>query len=646
MAKKRSVGNSQRNRKQANAPVKSGACSWKDLAGMASICIATLIAYLPSIHGRLLWDDAGHVTAPALQSLHGLWRIWSELGATQQYYPLLHSAFWLQHRLWGDAVVGYHLTNILFHGLAACLVVQVVRRLRLPGAWLAGFIFALHPVCVESVAWISEQKSTLSAVFYLAAALEYLRFDETRRKSRYFVAAGFFVLALLSKTVTATLPAALLLVLWWRHGRIGVKRNFLPLLPWLVLGVAAGLFTAWVESAYIGAHGDDFSLTFLQRVLLAGRAVWFYLSKTVWPSHLTFMYPRFHLDATAWWQYLFPAAVVALAVYLWMPGSRRRGLLAGWLFFVGTLFPVLGFLDVYPFRYSFVADHFQYLACLGILVPAACALALASGRVRESDAAPAFRPSFEKKPLVTAAACGIVLAVLFVLTWRQSGMYTDAETLWRATIARNPGSWMAYNNLSEILFSQERVDEAFPVSRTAVNLKPDDAEANANFANVLRYKNQLDEAIVYYKKAVVLKPDVASFHGSLANTLVEMGKIKEAITHFEKSYQLDPSDGLLMNNLAWILATCPEDSVRNGTRAVKLASRAIETLGSQDPTVLGTLAAAYAEAGRLKEAVATEEKALALARSGGNADLMEWHSQLLETYRVGQPHRESTLTPR
>ena len=646
MAKKRSVGNSQRNRKQANAPVKSGACSWKDLAGMASICIATLIAYLPSIHGRLLWDDAGHVTAPALQSLHGLWRIWSELGATQQYYPLLHSAFWLQHRLWGDAVVGYHLTNILFHGLAACLVVQVVRRLRLPGAWLAGFIFALHPVCVESVAWISEQKSTLSAVFYLAAALAYLRFDETRRKSRYFLAAGFFVLALLSKTVTATLPAALLLVLWWRHGRIGVKRNFLPLLPWLVLGVAAGLFTAWVESTYIGAHGGDFSLTFLQRVLLAGRAVWFYLSKAVWPSNLTFMYPRFHLDATAWWQYLFPAAVVALAVYLWMPGSRRRGLLAGWLFFVGTLFPVMGFLDVYPFRYSFVADHFQYLACLGILVPAACALALASGSVRESDAAPAFRPSFEKKPLVTAAACGIVLAVLFVLTWRQSGMYTDAETLWRATIARNPGSWMAYNNLSEILFSQERVDEAFPVSRTAVNLKPDDAEANANFANVLRYKNQLDEAIVYYKKAVVLKPDVASFHGSLANTLVETGKIKEAITHFEKSYQLDPSDGLLMNNLAWILATCPEDSVRNGTRAVKLASRAIETLGSQDPTVLGTLAAAYAEAGRLKEAVATEEKALALARSGGNADLMEWHSQLLETYRVGQPHRESTLTPR
>ena len=177
-----------------------------------------------------------HVTRADLRSLHGLWRIWFDLGATQQYYPLLHSAFWLEHRLWGDSVFGYHLTNVVLHAASAFLVVMIVRRLSLPGAWLAGFVFALHPVCVEAVAWISEQKSTLSGVFYLAAALIYLDFDRSRRKSHYFAALGLFVLALMSKSVTATLPAAILVIFWWQRGRLDWRRDVLPLAPWLVCG--------------------------------------------------------------------------------------------------------------------------------------------------------------------------------------------------------------------------------------------------------------------------------------------------------------------------------------------------------------------------------------------------------------------------
>ena len=224
---------------------------------------ATLAAYSPALNGGLVWDDDGHVTKPALQSLHGLGRIWFEVGATQQYYPMLHSAFWIEHRLWGDSVLGYHLTNVFLHVMAACLVVWIMRRLSLPGAWFAGFLFALHPVCVEAVAWIAEQKSTLSAVFYLGAAIAYLRFDQTRRKTLYFYALGLFVLALLSKTVTATLPAALLLVFWWQRKRVGWKRDVRPLLPWFALGAAAGLFTAWVERRYVAAEGPDFELTLL-----------------------------------------------------------------------------------------------------------------------------------------------------------------------------------------------------------------------------------------------------------------------------------------------------------------------------------------------------------------------------------------------
>src|SRR5580704_16174025 len=206
--------------------------SQTDAAIWVSIFCATLLAYWPALRGTLLWDDASHVTRPALASWHGLWRIWFDLGATQQYYPLLHSAFWIEHRIWGDAVLGYHLTNVILHAAAACLVVGIVRRLALPGAWLAGLVFALHPVCVEAVAWISEQKSTLSGVFYLGAALVYLRFDQSRRHGQYFWALGLFVLALASKTVTATLPAALLVVFWWRRGRLDVRRDLRPLLPW------------------------------------------------------------------------------------------------------------------------------------------------------------------------------------------------------------------------------------------------------------------------------------------------------------------------------------------------------------------------------------------------------------------------------
>src|ERR1043166_9223142 len=160
---------------------------------LALLFCATLLAYLPALHGGLVWDDNMHVTRADLRPLEGLWRIWFELGATQQYYPLLHSAFWLEHRIWADSVLAYHIANITLHAASAFLLVLIVRRLALPGAWLAGFVFALHPVCVEAVAWISEQKSTLSGVFYLAAALVYLRFDRTRRRSRYFLALALFV---------------------------------------------------------------------------------------------------------------------------------------------------------------------------------------------------------------------------------------------------------------------------------------------------------------------------------------------------------------------------------------------------------------------------------------------------------------------
>ena len=492
----------------------------------ALLVCATLIAYFPALQGSLLWDDNSHVTKPDLQPLHGLWRIWFDLGATQQYYPLLHSAFWLEHRIWGDAVLGYHLANLAMHSLSACLVVLIVRRLSLPGAWLAGFVFALHPVCVEAVAWISEQKSTLSGVFYLAAALTYLHFDQTRRKSRYFIALGLFLLALLSKTVTATLPAALLVVFWWQRGRIEWKRDVLPLVPWFAVGASAGLFTAWVESnpRFIGAQGTHYSLTLLDRLLLAGRVPWFYASKLLWPSNLTFIYPRWTIDPRQWWQYLFPLGLAAVAAALVVLARKNRGPLAGFLIFAGTLVPVLGFLNVYPFRYSYVADHFQYLAALGIIVPVASGLTVLGSRISTGKIAAIALPA-------------LLLTALGAATWQQSGIYRDYETLFRETLARNPNSGFLHSNLGVILMSRGRVPEAATEFQAAVRLEPDSPDFRDNLGLALAsMPGRLEDAIAEYQTALRIDPDFQAAHLNLGLAFMSMpGHQQDAIAEYQKA---------------------------------------------------------------------------------------------------------------
>ena len=511
-----------------------------EFAAGALLVLATLIVYWPALRGTLLWDDAAHVTRLELRSLSGLWRIWFQLGATQQYYPLLHSAFWLEHRLWGGSVLGYHWTNVLLHAAAAIFLVLIVRRWSIRGAWLAGFLFALHPVAVNSVAWISEQKTTLSAVFYLGSALLYLNYDETRRRRTYVLALFLFLLALASKSVTATLPAALLVVLWWRRGRLDWKRDIQPLAPWFVIGAGSGLFTAWIERTYIGAQGPEFSLSALDRFLLAGRVIWFYASKLVWPRDLLFIYPHWDVDAAVWWQWLFTLSALALGGALWVVARRQRGPLAAFLFFAGTLFPVLGFLNVYPFLYSYVADHFQYLASLGVIVPAALVLAAASERLHRRVLAP------------IAAFSVAVIATLGVLTWRQAGIYRDSETIYRDTLRRNPGSWMAENNLGvELLDQPGRLSEAIPHFHAALALKPDSAEAHNNLGKALgQMPGRLPEAIAEYQAALRIRPRFAEAENNLGRALSQIpARAQEAIPHFQAALQMRPAFAEARTNL-------------------------------------------------------------------------------------------------
>jgi tetratricopeptide (TPR) repeat protein len=570
----------------------------QDFAAFVLIACAAFAAYLPALGGALLWDDSSHVTARALRSAHGLWRIWFDLGATQQYYPLLHSAFWLEHRVWGDATIGYHLVNVGLHALGACLLVAIVRRLGLRGGWLGGLLFAVHPVCVEATAWIAEQKSTISGVFYLAAALVYLRFDEDRRRGRYWAAFGLFLCALAAKTVTATLPAALLVLLWWRRERLEWRRDVRPLVPWLAVSAGAGLFTAWVERTYIGASGAEFTLSAAQRVLLAGRAVWFYAGKAVWPANLTFFYPRWQIDAVDWWQWLFPAGALAVGFALWRPAPARRGPLAAFLIFTGTLFPALGFVNVYPFRYSWAADHFAYLALPAILVPLAAVLA--------------------ERRVLTAA--GVLLAVvLSVLTWRQSGEYRDAETLYRATLSRNPEAWLAHNNLGNLLLDAGGSrEEAIAHFLAALRANPEFWEAHLSLGNALAgTPGRLNEAIAEFQTAARLAPEADRPHTNLGNALLDAGRTAEAIEQLQIALRLQPGSVEAHNDLGNAFARLGRvaDAAGEYQAALRIDPDFAEAHNN--------LGRALAQSGRLQDAIAEFEAAIRIrpAYAGAHSNL-------------------------
>jgi len=515
---------------------------------------AALAVYWPALKGDFLWDDAGHVTNPTLASFSGLFRIWFEPGVTQQYYPMLHSAFWLEHQLWGDATAGYHLVNVLQHATAAFLFGLFLRRLALPGAWCAALLFLLHPVCAESVAWIAEQKNTLSLVFYLAAAHAWLRFDASRNKGAHALATALFAAAVLTKTVTASLPAALLVLTWFRRGTIRWREDVLPLLPWFGLGLAGGLFTAHFERELIGANGADFALTFFDRLVLAGRVFWFYFGKLLCPVGLTFVYPRWTVDATVWWQWLFPGAGLALLAALVWRARRSRAELAVALLFGGSLFPALGFFNVYPFVFSYVADHFQYLASLAIFALAGAGISLLPG---------------QSGRLVAA----ILAALLGFLTWNQAALYRDNVTLYEATLRENPDAWLAHHNLATILLDNHQPAEALPHVQRTLELRPDFPEALNNLGNCLTPLGRPVEAIAPLERAIKLQPKYAFPHNNLGIALMALGRTEEGRIRFEEAVKLDPRYADAQRNLGLALANSGRlaEALSHFEQAVKLA---------------------------------------------------------------------------
>ena len=697
---------------------------------------ATLLAYQPVWHAGFIWDDDAFLTNnPLIKAADGLYRFWCTTEAPD-YFPITSTTLWLEWRLWGSNPLGYHLVNVFLHAASALVLWRVLARLNIPGAKLAAAIFALHPVNVESVAWVTERKNTLTMFFYAWALLFYLRFEDLGRRRWYWLGAGAFALALLSKTAVATLPLVLLMLAWWRRGRIG-RQDVLRSIPFFVVAALLGVITVWFQ--YHRAIGPEVVRgdSFWARLAGAGWAAWFYLYKTFWPLNLMFVYPRWRIDGANVLAYVPGLLLVLVFLVCWV---YRRGwgksLLFGLGYFLVMLLPVLGFLDIYFMRFSLVTDHWQYFAFIGPIALAAAGMTAAK------------RVCGAIMPFPGSILCGVLLALLGMLTWQRCCIFTDSTSLWRATASRNPGSSLvqynlgcvlletgdleeatarfqkalqadpglaeahnnlgslllqkgltdqaiahfqtaletrsafpdAHSNLGGALLQKGRVEEAVAQFQKALEIAPNDAltgynlgsallkcgrvdEAIAQFQRVLEIRPDLpeacsklgmallrkgreDEAITCLRRALELNPSLANAQSDLGNLLLQKGLIDEAVAHYEAAVAIQPANATFLNNLAWVLATCPMPQVRNGPRAVELAQQS-ERLGSRwDPAILGTLAAAYAEAGRFPEALRTAQRALALATAQTNSAQVNILRSNIALFSANSPFHDRAQTNR
>lgn len=487
------------------------------------IIVLTAWAYWPCLWGEFVWDDNSYIAYnPLLLDVSGLWRIWFEPAATPQYHPLVFSTYWIEYQIWGLSTLGYHLVNVALHVANTVILYVLLRRLRVGGALLAAAIFALHPVHVESVAWITERKDVLSAFFYGLTMLCWLRFLRLERERDWWLALGLAACTLLSKTVLCTLPVAMALVAAWqapRSWRVWTVR----LVPFFIIAVPTAAVTVWLEHS----HGNPpLPYTLIERVLIACRALWTHIGLLLWPVDLTIVYAGWPVSAVDGSAYAFLLATIAVGVGLVALRSRQGlGPLVAATFFVVTLAPMLGFVDFNIMRYAFVADHFQYVAGAGLI-----ALAAAGGE-RWTRAWP--------RPL-RASFATVLVGVLAALTWQQSRLYADADTLWSDNVAKNPRSWVGHTYLATELMRAGQMEEAADYLRQAIVFVPENAEAHRTLAVVLASLGENDDAVRHLTIALEIAPGNARVENSLGAVLMGMGRIEEAAAHFEAAVRLAP----------------------------------------------------------------------------------------------------------
>ena len=502
--------------------------SLRDALSAAAIAVLAAVSYVPALSGGFVWDDVIFAEEPVIHAVSGLKSIWfspADIRNEGHYWPLVYSSFWLEHKLWGLAPAGYHAVNILLHLVNCLLLWRLLARLRVPGAAVIAAVFAAHPVHVESVAWIIERKDVLSALFYLAAVMVWVRFAETSGAGRYALALLLFAAGLLSKSVVVTLPVALLIWHWWQQARV-TRIDLLRLAPFVAVGLAITLADL---SFYQSREPLELGYTLAERALIASRALWFYVGKLLWPVDLAVIYPLWEIDAGELLAWAYLVAAAALAAGLWLARHRvGRGPLAGVVYFAVTLGPVLGFVDFGYMQFSFVADRFQYLAGIGVLAVLIGGAAHGVGRLPEG---------YRRGALVLA---GVVVVVLGALTWRQAGVYRDEVTLFSHVVAHNPQARDAHLNLANALIEAGRNEEGLAASRIAAEQRPDSADAHSNLGLALMNLQRFDAADEALGRARELAPNHQSALQNTGELLRKQGRHEEAVEAYRAVLERAP----------------------------------------------------------------------------------------------------------
>lgn len=579
---------------------------------VAALVAITVAAHLPALQNGFIWDDEDHLTQnPAMTAPDGLRRIWTSL-AVSRYYPLTLTTFWAQHRVWGLNPQPYHAVNIALHALNAALLFVLLRRLNVRGAWVGAALWAVHPVAVESVAWITELKNVQSGTFYFLTLLCFLRFERDSNRRWFVLSLVCFAAALLSKPSVVILPVVLLLVAWWNRGRVE-RRDWLRSIPFFCLSAGMSVLTIVEQRGHIGRGVQDWSLAGLERLVVAGNALWFYAGKLLWPVPLTFVYPRWDIDAGNLLSFLPFVAVVAAAFVLWRQRAKpvARALAFGLGYFVLALLPVLGFFDIYYFRYAFVGDHFQYLASTGAL-----ALLAAGGSTLLTS-----------KPLRIGATC-IMLIVVMALTWRHAHVFRDDETLWRDTISKNPQAYLALDALGGILLGRGQHEDAAALFQRALRAKPDYIESKSNLGVAFINLGLYDEAIRELRSGLLMQPSHFDLLLNLGLALAQTGDYEAALTSLERALQQRPDSAPAHNNIGLVLTQLGRvrPAIVHYNEAVRLKPDYAEAHAN--------LAIALAQLGDLKAAIAQVQRALALAQTQGRDDLTDPIRTLLRRYRA------------
>jgi protein O-mannosyl-transferase len=640
---------------------------WRRNWFWALVLIAfVFIAYSQVFRAGFIWDDESHLTRnPCVVGPLGLKEIWTTTQAV--YYPLVLTTFWVLHNVVGLNPLAYHLLNVLLHAASAILLWRLLRLLQVRGAWLGAALWALHPVMVQSVAWVTELKNTESCLFYLLSIFFFLKWEDrggpvsglpSRRSGEGRLSVAFalslvlFLLATLSKPSVVMLPFVLALCVWWRRGRIR-WRDVLPLAPFALISALVSAWTIWEQKFHARAVGPDWAQTFPERLIIAGRAIWFYLGKLLWPHPLIFIYPRWDVDPSKLIAYLPLLFAIAGLVALWsIRAAWGRALFFAGAYYVISLFPVLGIFTVYFFRYSFVSDHFQYLASMGPLALAGAAVAAVAGRLCQMSlelATETGAAQLAKNRLVVASgrfvpgAClgGALLILLALLTWQQTNEYRDLIALYTATLRKNPGCWMAHYNLGVVLSDQGDIDQAIDHYQHAVALRPAYAEAHYNLGRLLVEQGRVDDAVAHYEEAVEINPGDSEAQNNLGVTLFTIGRVDDAIAHYQKALEIEPKYAEASCNLANALIskgdfdgaiaryeTCVAAVPDQAEAQYNLAS-ALLRKGRTDEAIIryqkvlqlypenadahANLGSAFAAKGRVRDAVAEYTKAMEIA---------------------------------